>query len=271
MSFSDKEYLFFESPFKPGCQLKDKLEEISRGEFIVDYLKNLEVKTAIVEKYIDKDYLIDFQKFYSRSFKDHKRYTHRIHFFKNLFTADEFKYFLRINETSSLKSSYLGFVIIKPIKGQDAKWLLGRTILKPPKNKKKGYKYIKNNYKVSLFGIPLKIKSLPFQVQDRGVGACATIALWTAINPLSKIFEIGDYSPSEITEISSTFPSHYRTFPSSGLTWDQMISGIKKIGLDLEVINVEVAPNDELFVDAIKAYIENGVPLIAGLRLEKSG
>ncbi len=268
---SVKKNFVFEEPFATDIPNKVKLylENSNLGSYLIEYLKNLDIKTAICEDYIDKDYLIDYQNFYCRSFENLERYTNRIHFFSHQFNQDDFIEYLENNDVKKLITSYLGFVVIKPIKGLNNTWLIGRTILKIPPNI--NGKFIKKKNEVSLFGIPLEVKSLPFQTQDQGVSACATIALWTSLNPLSNIFNIGYYSPSEITDISASFPSQFRIFPSSGLTWAQMINCVRSIGLDLEIINIKKAINDEIFTDAVKAYIDNKIPIIGKLFLKKKG
>lgn len=140
-------------------RLREYLDDSHQAEYLIRYLADLDAKTCVLEdKYVDKDYLVDYQKFYSRSFDEEKRFTERIHFFVEDFSTTKFE--------ESLE-----------------------------------------NYDVSLFGIPLSVSSLPFQVQDQGVSACATIALWTALHPLADTYGIPRLSPAEITELSTSFPS----------------------------------------------------------------
>ncbi len=239
---------------------------------MIRYLADLDAKTCVLEaKYVDKDYLVDYQKFYSRSFDEEKRFTERIHFFVEEFSKTRFEESLEYNDIEYLRKSYLGFVVIRPIKGSDRKRLIGRTLLNTYSDKKGSEKrvFIRGNYDVSLFGIPLSVSSLPFQVQDQGVSACATIALWTALHPLADTYGIQRLSPAEITELSTSFPSEYRNFPSSGLNWGQMISCVKSMELDVETINVENIDDDDIILTAIKAYVKAELPLIGALKLTK--
>ncbi len=267
----ENEHRIFKYPFTSDVAQKFCLDNCSLGGYLNNYLDNLKTKTAIIEDYIDKDFLIDYQHFYCRSFQSYERFTKRIHFFSNSFTEEDFRNYLiddRDDSIKELKESYLGFIIIKPIKDHNDKWIIGRTLLKfYPEELRGGI--IKEKHEVSLFGITLFVDSLQFQTQDQGVSACATIALWIALNHLSHRFNIRYHSPSEITEISASFPSQYRIFPSSGLTWQQMINYIRSIGFDIEVIKVGEADNDKIFTDAVKAYIQNNIPLIGGLSLKR--
>lgn len=55
-----------------------------QAKYIKNYLLSSDIKaeTIVVEhNYIDKDYLIDYSNYYSRSFEDIKKFTDRIHFF----------------------------------------------------------------------------------------------------------------------------------------------------------------------------------------------
>jgi hypothetical protein len=251
---------------------KKYLDDSHQAEYLIRYLAYLNAKTCVLEdKYVDKDYLVDYQKFYSRSFDEDGKFTTRIHFFEAKFSKDEFEETLENNDTEYLRKSYLGFVVIRPIKGSDRKRLIGRTILKayPEKEDSQKRVFVRDNYDVSLFGIPLSINSLPFQVQDQGVSACATIALWTALHPLAEPYGISRLSPAEITELATAFPSESRKFPSSGLILEQMINCVKSMELDVETINVENINDDEVILTAIKAYVKANLLLIGALKLTK--
>lgn len=60
------------------------------GEYLFKYLNNLKAKTYIIEsEYIDKDYLIDYSNFYSRSFDIKEKFTTRLHFFSTFFSKKD--------------------------------------------------------------------------------------------------------------------------------------------------------------------------------------
>ena len=57
--------------------LLEEMGKSRQADYIIRYLSNpeLDAKTVVVERnYIDKDYLMDYQTFYSRSFKEKKIY-----------------------------------------------------------------------------------------------------------------------------------------------------------------------------------------------------
>jgi len=249
-----------------------------QAHYILNYLDTIGAKTFLVEEnYIDKDYLIDYSKFYARSFKPYERFTRRMHFFSSEFDANEFLHILndKQSEIDALIHSYLGFVVIKPILNAADNPLIGRTALKPypPEVDGDSRVFLTCSNSVSLYGIDLCVDSLRFQSQDIAVGACATTALWVTLQPLKDLFGTNLHSLAEITERSILFPSEFRNFPSVGLNLNQIITYIKSNGLDTECINLESGNDSEirkdLVSDVVKAFMKSGYPLIATLRIER--
>jgi hypothetical protein len=264
----------------PFSEIIPELGTSCQSEYLYDYLNEKKAKTCVIEEhYVDKDYLIDFAKFYSRSYNVDEKYTTRLHFFSEDFTKDDLIRCLenyKDNQIQKLTSSYLGFVVIKPVKDCNCKHFIGRTLLKTYKEDDDGEKrfFIKQNYSVSLFGIPLSIDTLPFQAQDQAVGGCATSACWVALHPLSSLFGIEKLSPVEITEISVLVPNLDRNFPSTGLTLPQMKNQFTTLGLETEFIDLTIespelkkyyTKNDDIISDVVIAYNRLGLPIIAAL------
>jgi len=259
---------------KPFNQAEDDLGKSNQGQYLYNYIKKLGAKAYIVEqKYIDKDFLIDYSKFYARSFEDITKYTSRLHFFSIPLSESNLNQAL-LNCTKEhlrkFNDAYLGFVVIKPICDSNENRLIGRTVLHPLNKENKQYSFLSIAESVSLFGIPLTIESLPFQAQDGAVGACSTTALWISQSPLIGLFGIQKNSPFEITETSVSFPGEQRNFPSSGLNFWQIKNYFNLIGFEIETINVQNSKNKKYVVsDAVKTYIESGFPLIAALKINK--
>lgn len=235
------------------------------------HLEKLKALTCIFEKeYIDKDFTIDYQKFYCRSFEEPKnKNTKRFHFFSTSFDPARFMEYLKTGHTDELRDSYLGFSVIRPIKDALGHSFVGRTVLKTyPQTAGESINriFIKSKEDVSLFGIPLSLDSVPYQAQDCGVSACATVALWSCTHPLKDMFGIMNHSPAEITEKATSLPSFHRRFPTTGLTKEQIINFIKLLGLDVEIIKPKSSDSIPLI---IKAYINAGLPILASLTLKK--
>ena len=270
---------------KPFNQIQGKLGSSVQSNYLYNYLSSLKAITCIIEnKYIDKDYFIDYSKFYARSFQNIDKFTTRLHFFSESFTNEDLSVLLSNgNKTlfKKLANSYLGFAVVKPINNIRGEALIGRTILKtyPSEvNDVENRYYLNEIHRVYLFGMPLEIKSLPFQTQDTAVGACATTACWTTLQPLKTLFGIQKDSPFEITEKSVSFTlMEERNFPNSnGLTLLQMKSYFNSINLETEFIDIKNIENlenytkdDDVVADAVKAYTNMNLPIIAALMLIK--
>ncbi|NPE31752.1 hypothetical protein HNV12_28105 [Methanococcoides sp. SA1] len=259
------------------CSLADcqpLLGKSFQAEYLARYLTALGAETVVVEDgYIDKDYLLDYSNFYCRSFSPHEKDTTRLHFFKDEFTEKDFLENFHCNDDfrTRLKGegNYLGFVVVKPIASQINSNFIGRTLLKSYDHQvgtdKRGF--LSHEYEASLYGLNLTVKSLPYQMQDSIVAACATTAIWSSLNALNKSFGVPLQSPYEITNTSVGFPGTDRNFPSAGLTTFQMKNYFNAIGIETEEINVEAKPT--ALPAAIKAYLNYNLPIIAVLRFEE--
>lgn len=272
---------------KPFTSICSDIGYSNQAKYIYDYLNyfNTNTKSCILEyEYIDKDFLIDFANFYSRSFDINTKSTTRIHFFEKELSINYLKSLIEnydVTECEKLNKSYLGFVIVKPIKDINGNPFLGRTLLKTydQKDGSDCRNYLTQNYNVSLFGLQLSIKTLPFIPQDSVVGGCATSACWVALHPLHTLFGIQKYSPYEITKLATTFPYGDRNFPSEGLTIQQMKTQFNLLGLDTEFISIKKVKSkcrlyddnlDDVIADSVKAYSKIGLPIIATLYLKNN-
>jgi|ADurb_Oil_03_Slu_FD_contig_31_3324237_length_899_multi_3_in_0_out_0_1 hypothetical protein len=170
----------------------EQLQESAVGTYLYGYLNYLKAKSVLFEeRYIDKDFLIDYSNYYARSFKDYSKFTNRLHFFSEPFSDEEIKNLIETgnaNTYEKLSESYLGFIVLKPIDDCNGCRLIGRTILKtyPTLDGDDSRFFITVKNQVSLFGMPLEIESLPFQTQDGGAGACASTACWVCQYPLGE-------------------------------------------------------------------------------------
>jgi len=287
-------------------ELAPSLGSSPQADYILQYLKQLGTETVVVEdEYIDKDFIIDYAKFFSRSHESFERFTKRLHFFSFVFAEAEFEHELDIFKKnngdngvadiesngfiSKLKENYVGFIILKPILDENGDKLFGRTLLRLLERCKNIYekeKFLIKNNKVSLYGIPLNVSTLPFQVQDTAVAACATTALWIANNKLNELFGTPQLSPYEVTEIATNFVEKTRSFPTEGLTIEQMLKFLRNINLDYDIINISYLKSvlkDATFSDkikekygnllncvipdAVKAFLDANIPLIVGVKL----
>lgn len=261
----------------PFDQVIDDIGNSSQSSYICRYLSDLKAKTVLVENnYIDKDYLLDYSYFYARSFKPYDKFTKRLHFFSEIFSDGDFKKLFDLDKDflELLRSSYLGFVVVKPIQNlTQNEFFIGRTVLKtyPLQDGDEFRHFITNKNSISLFGLPLTLESLPYQTQDKMVAACATTAIWISLYSLNALFETQRSSPFEITKASVMFPGLERNFPSGGLNIWQMKNYFNSIGMETEFINVDETESSstrkQSISDALKAYLSFGLPVIACIQL----
>jgi hypothetical protein len=229
------------------------------AKYIVSYLQALEVKGVLREKhYVDRHYLDDFAKYYSKSFESPVSYCERLHFFS--IGAARISDVLdnscegiaeRDEAESILGSKYLGFVVLRPLIGAK----VGRTVLKTyPQDGSRRYTVVRP-YKVHLAGLKFHIEGLAYQEQDQGTAVCASIALWFALQRVAYLSGHRTPTPSAITEAAkSPLPASY------GLDDSQMATALNSLGYVADLFRP--AENGLQFKARIVACLESQLPVI---------
>lgn len=247
-------------------------KSVIKLDYFFKYLDHLKCKTIVVEEeYIDRDYLGDYVKYYSRCFLDYPRKCKRLHFFTFQFDQEAFGDYLRCRNASDrkglkkLQKTYLGFIVVKPLPITK----IGRTCLAVFRDARNPRKYTAiRNYEVNLFGVELSVNSLAFQEQDNEVAACATTAVWVASQKTAKLFGSELLSPADITVSSINSDHQGRVFPSDGLQAYQMCQAFRKVGLEVEVLATKGIDQNEL-KSFIYAYLHYGIPVTIGFYIPK--
>lgn len=247
---------------------------------------DLPCRSVIVEEnYIDRAFVDDYSSFYSTSFKQYDNFCRRIHFFSvekdklhedltELFElgrkgSGSKSEFSRACEDFSLKS-YLGFSVIKPLRGSP----IGRTVLRHWGEIADAGFLRKFNctrqYKVHLFGFEFTVCGLIFQQQDAAVSACATTALWTSLSKLKEFENLRTPTPAQITKLATQhFLPFGRSIPQeNGLSVEQMCQAIQALGLSPYLIEIT---SD---LDDTKAYLHSAIlsgfaPILIIEKMEK--
>lgn len=246
----------------------DVIENKKHTHYFKEYFAGVNdtgAQTIIIEEnYIDHDYLEDYTGYYVRCFNDYKKKCTRLHFFSNEFDKEHFNSILAGEkdepEIKSLKESYIGFIVVKPL----PKTIIGRTCLKTYStahrgNNRRSFQAVRN-YKVNLFGISLNIDSIAFQEQDTVAAACASSALWSLFNKTGMLFQHSIPSPIEITKAAtSNFPSDNRILPGSGLTLEMAAQAVRYVGLEPHCIKIN--NNINLLKANIHAYLKAKIPI----------
>ena len=211
----------------------------------------LGAKSVAVEgHYIDRDFIEDYSVFYSKNLGQIPNYCQRLHFFnldashvetalRRIRQIRETREFRTASEAFS-KDHYLGFCVIKPLPGCP----VGRTVLRCfRRDSKPGFRRdfsCKCDYQVHLMGIPLDVSGLAFQQQDLGVSACATTALWSALQRARELESGTPATPAHITIKASQYTLPFgRSMPSEGLSLDQMCQAVQSLGYAPNLFRVE--------------------------------
>ena len=240
------------------------------------YLGALGCRTIVHEThYVDKDYIEDAALFYSRSLRSYPNYCQRLHFFSAEITEAQFRASVIATEgtreevQARLQAAYLGFTVVRPLPSAP----VGRTVLKTfgpttVAGEARRFGAIRR-YSVHFAGFVLHVDGLAFQQQDRGVSACATTALWCAIQKVAPMEGLSLVSPATITEAASRYLlAGGRSLPSEGLTVHQISEASRAAGL-APVLVRSVSPEHDRA--QLLAYLSSGFAPVLALQELKAG
>jgi hypothetical protein len=247
-----------------------EIEGLPHVRYLHDYLASLGAKRLIVEQpYIDRDYLEDYTAHYATCYSTYDRWCKRVHFFRRPIGDEEFDQIVlgRTSEETraEFEKDYLGFVVARPL----PQAIIGRTVLRTfdDDGGHRVYRCVRT-YKVNLYGLPLELPSLAFQEQDTVLGACATVALWSAFQKTADLFGTPTPTPSAITRAASDLVHYGRSIPSDGLNVLEICRAVRQFGLEPEVI--DVTP-DVPVASVAYGYLRMGLPVILGVQVEGMG
>lgn len=255
-----------------GSDFPDILKK-PQVDFLFHYLHDLGAKSILLEPdYQDKDYLEDFSRYYVKCFQNGGHRCARLHFFNSSVAHKTLDRVLREGKESTgyaeLKDSYLGFIVVKPL----PKTFIGKTCLKIyPKLSTASHdvKLLSREYKINLFGIDLTVDTIAFQEQDKVVSACATTAIWTALQACRWKDDREIPACSEITTNAINHIDHSsNSFPNDGLTHKQILRALDCEGLKHHMEKFS-RTRHQLF-DIVRCHIDSGIPVILGADIHNS-
>ena len=249
-----------------------------QAEYLQVYLKEIGCQTVIVENhYIDRVFMHDDAVYYVRSLRSYPNFTKRVHFFRQPF--DHTDWHEMVDQAGrgehsviqqDLQDGYLGFSVIRPLPDSP----IGRTVLpaispRAPSETVSSFATIRR-HNVHLAGFSLHVDGVPFQSQDQGVSACATTALWSALDCVAATEEITVSSPASITESATRYTLQVgRPFPNEGLTVRQICEATRAAGFSPLVIHGKSIADDAL---QIFSYARSGfAPVLALIPAEGGG
>jgi hypothetical protein len=245
-----------------------QVESHEGAAYLENYLSEIGAKTMVVENdYTDADYLDDFANYYVKSYVQYERHCRRLHFFSISF--DEARFLSEIVNQSTASEeflrSYLGFIVARPLPSA----IIGRTVLQTYDSDGTHRNYpTTKQYSAHLFGCELSVNSLAFQEQDTVLAACATVALWSAFQKTSALFETSASTPAQITRAATSAVYSSRPLPSKALRLEQMARAVRAVGLEPEVIS---AGPQVPIMSLIYGYLQLGVPVVLILNVEGDG
>lgn len=259
-----------ELEFHSFNQPKDPLFErrtLKQAQYLLWYLSDLGAKGVLVEpQYFDRDYLSEFTGFYAASAAGYPNVCQRVHYFTEPVTRKRLQRAVGgdAGEQQALQTAYLGFVVIRPIRTTP----LGRTVLKTYPDTQPDTPRITNpsrDYECHVAGLTFRVNGLAWQQQDQGVGACATIALWTMLH--SQAFDDRHIVPTtaEVTQIAQrTGAAILRGLPSKGLSLGQLAQAVRDSGFTPQVIPGEAKGffTKEHFNSSVASFIRSGYPIL---------
>lgn len=254
-----------------GSEFPDIIQK-NQTDYLYNYLSNLDCKSILMESdYIDRDYLEDYSRYYVKCFTRYGERCARLHFFNTQIDHKSFTKMLHeyTDETRlKLNEAYLGFIVIKPL----PKTFIGKSCFNIYSSIKEdaSKKVLNRKYNISLFGIRLELRTVAFQEQDKVVSACATTAIWTALQALDKkdLRQVPSCSEITLAAINHVNESS-NSFPNKGLSNKQILRALDVYGFKNHKVNIDASEPDskEVFISTIKNYIRSGLPLIMGTQV----
>lgn len=218
-----------DGPDDPLFQLAD----LPQASYLRWYLADLGAASVLIEpNYFDRDYLSEFASFYCTSSAGYPNVCRRAHYFSSKVDRAHVERACSgdNNALQALQAAYLGFVVRRPIPGTP----LGRTVMSWYPDDTPALPRVvtpSREYECHVAGLTLRVEGLAWQQQDAGVGACATVALWSMLH--SSAFDDRHVVPTtaDVTQTAHRAGlSPQRIFPSGGLTFGQAVATLRDSG-----------------------------------------
>ena len=237
-------------------------------DYLAHYLDCLGAKTILIEQhYIDRHFIEEVGLYYSKCLTPYPNSCARIHAFAEEFddAALDSHIAASISGDSAilhdvLQPSYLGYVTVRPLPSVP----IGRTVLRHLGPSPGRQFPVSVTYTAHLLGTALQISGLAFQQQDRAVAACATTAIWSALQRVCRHDGGRAPTPSAVTQAAvKHFLPEGRAFPSTGLTIEQICEALRGFEFPPAIFRVGNSPEQFLFL--LNVYVKSGVPVILAL------
>ena len=233
----------------------------------VRHLRVLKAKSYVIEDpYIDRDYSADYSQFYAGTFRAHKRYCKRVHFFSRNISPllQQPVSTTQLNDVVDVaKQTYCGFCVIRPLSTAP----IGRTVLLARVGNGLNMEATvtcRADFDAHLLGTRLRVTGTSFLQQDTRVGACAQVAIWAGMRHMHARYNYSWVSVADITRFARPpTVTEAVSLPNASdrLSSDAMIRAIAEAGYQpLCLPRLDIGR-------AILPYVESGIPVILGLNV----
>ncbi len=232
-----------------------------------EYLEHLrdDIYICVEFPYVDRTFRDSYYSYFSTKRRLHTRECIRISLFNNVISDGDFFNDDSLNDIQK-EGNFLGYLVIRPTEPN----VIAKTVISPNALKRKDFDCCLANYKITLNGIGLEVSGFPHQSQDEETMKCAEVAIWSTMEYFGNKYS--DYKPilpSDIVNILKKY-SYERQLPSAGLPITQISYVLKKMGFGVRIYSKSVY-KDDVFEEIINSYVESQIPIIAHLKLGKSG
>ena len=249
------------------------LQPTDQTLYLAKHLEALGVCTLVLEEhYIDRHYMEEVSLYYSRCLNPPPNSTRRIHAFSKPYTDSELDKVLaaatgnRSDRVEDFKKAYCGYIVIRPLPSVP----IGRTVLKHLDDIESRKFPTCYAYPVHFMGLRLEVEGLAFQQQDRAVAACATTAIWSA---LQRVCRRDGARPPTSWQITDAAVRHFlpegRAYPSPGLTIEQMCEALRSFEFAPDVLRF--SGGGEYFLLLLSIYLRSGIPVILMFEKDEEG
>jgi hypothetical protein len=220
-----------------------------------------ELHVVIEMPYVDKLYRDSYYIFYASKHYQHYRDSMRLSFFDT--SIEETDFLNRRIYEDKLKKRYVGFLVIRPTFTN----VIGRTAISPVALKQNNFVCCHTSLDATVLSNKFNVLAFPHSSQDGHTITCAETTIWGIMEYFA--YQYAEYKPvlpSTISQIIQKI-SFKRTFPSEGLTAEQVTYAIRELGFSPMIYSRK--KHSAVFNSLASIYIESGIPLIGVLKNSK--
>lgn len=216
---------------------------------------------VIETPYVDKLYRDTYYIFYASKHSQHFRDTIRLSFFTTAIEETDFTN--REIYKTKLTSAYAGFLVIRPTFSK----VIGRMALSPLALKHHHFACCYAELNATVLSDKFVVTAFPHSSQDGHTITCAETTIWGIMEYFAyRYAEYKPVLPSVISKIIHKI-SFKRTFPSEGMTAEQVTYAIRELGFGAMIYSRKKFRTE--FNTLVSIYIESGIPVIGVLKNAK--